>query len=83
MELRNVDASIIGGPKVLGRTRLDDRRWIYAVEAPFDMPSDLPDLMGMIVVLDGSPFEVRGCVPNMPPTPIRTGEIIELLVRTL
>ena len=52
MDVRNVAVSGVWEPKVLGRTKLDSRRWAYAVEAPFDMAWDIPALMGTAVLLD-------------------------------
>ena len=83
MDMRKIDVSAVWEPKVLCRERLDERRWILSVEAPFDMPPDAADLIGQTVSLDGLPFEIRGIVPRMPPAPIKKREIIELLVRTL
>jgi hypothetical protein len=71
---------VLWGPKVLGRDKLDGRRWAYAIEAPFDMPANIPDLVGMKVQLEGGEFSIGGIVPKMPPGPIRRGETIELLV---
>jgi hypothetical protein len=48
--------------------------------APFDMPWDIPELMGSKVLLDGRLFEIRGVVPNVPLSPIKKGQLIELLV---
>jgi hypothetical protein len=45
--------------------KLDERRWAFGVRAPFDMPSDIPDLMGSKVLLDGTLCEIRGIVPNV------------------
>ncbi len=78
--MSKVDASVLWGPEVIGRDKLDELRWLYAVEAPFDMPADMPDLIGMKVSLDSREFEIRGTVPRMPPTRIKQGELIELLV---
>ena len=66
---------------MLGRTKLDARRWAYALEAPFDMSWDIPELIGARVLLDGAFFEIRGIVPNIPFARIREGEMVELLVR--
>ena len=63
--------------------KLDERRWAVGVHAPFDMPSDIPDLMGSKVLLDGTLCEIRGIVPNVPLSTIKTGQLIELLVVTL
>ena len=78
-----IDTSVLWGPKVLGRNRLDEHRWAYGVEAPFDMPSTIPDLIGARVRLDGREFEIRGTVANAPAAPIREGCLIELLVRAV
>ena len=71
---------VLWGPQVIARERLDERRWAYAVEAPFDMPANMPDLVGLKVHLDGGEFHIGGFVPKMSPGPIRLGEMIELLV---
>ena len=78
--MSKIDAAVFWGPKVLGRDKLDERRWAYAVEAPFDMPHDATDLIGIKAYFDGHEVEVRGFVARMPPRPIRKGEPIELLV---
>jgi hypothetical protein len=79
--MNKVDLSAVWAPTVLGKDRIDGRRWAYAVAAPLDMPADLPGLIGTKVQLDGSIFEIRGLVPRMPPLPVKQGEAIELLVR--
>ncbi len=79
--MSKIDTSVVWGPKVLARERLDERRWAYVVEAPFDMAAKMPDLIGMKASLDGQRFEIRGFVPRMPSRQIRQGEPIELLVR--
>lgn len=79
--MSKIDAAIVWGPDAVGRSRLDDRWWAYVVEAPFDMPADIPDLIGRPVSLDGRAFEIRGIVPNVPVSPIRKGDLMELLVR--
>ena len=81
--MSKIDASVLWGPKVLGRDKLDDRRWTYALEAPFDMPCEPTDLIGMKACLDGKEYQIRGFVPRMPPRPIKEGESIELLVLAL
>jgi hypothetical protein len=75
-----IETSILWSPKVLGKEPLDRRRWIYMVEAPFDMPSDIPDLIGMRVDVGDGEFEIRGVVPKMPPGQVRRGEAVLLLV---
>ena len=70
-------------PNILGRNRLDAGWWSYLVEAPFDMPANMAELMGARVALDGNPFGVRGTVPNMPPVPITKGDPIQILVLPL
>lgn len=81
--MSKIDTSLLWGPNVLGRNRLDERRWAYAVEAPFDIASEPVDLIGMKALLDGREFEIRGFVPQIPPRAIKQGEPIELLVRAL
>ena len=68
-------------PQVIGRLKLDERRWTYAVEAPFDMAWDIPDLKGTTVILDKTVFEICGIVPNIPYAQVKAGDLIELLVR--
>ena len=77
--MSKIDASVLWGPKVVGKDRLDEHRWAYIVEAPFDMPAEAA-LIGIRASLDGQEFEIRGFVPRMPATPIKEGELIELLV---
>ena len=67
-------------PRILGRERLDERRWVYAVWAPFEMASDVPDLIGVTMAVDGREFEVRGTIPKIPRRLVGKGEVIELLV---
>jgi len=74
---------VIWQPRVLGRMRLDERRFMYAVRAPFDMPSDIPNLIASTVVLDGAPFEIHGITPNLPTKAITKDEVIALLVLAL
>jgi hypothetical protein len=81
MEMNRVAVALHWEPKVLGRTKLDARRWAYALEAPFNMSSDIPELIGATVMLDGALFEIRGIVPNIPFAQVREGEMVELLVR--
>ena len=78
--MSKIDAAVLWGPKVLGRDRLDERRWAYVVEAPFDMLRDPTDLIGMKACLNGDAVEIRGFVPRMPPRSIKKGDAIELLV---
>ena len=81
--LNRVDVPIAWGPHVVGRMKLDERRWSYGVRAPFDMAADIPELSGTKVRLDGRLFEIRGIVPSAPPLAIREGDLIELLVVAL
>ena len=78
--MRRVDVCTAWGPDVVGRTKLDERRWAYGVRAPFDMASRIPELMGTKVLLDGKLFEIGGIVPSAPPSPIKERDLIELLV---
>jgi hypothetical protein len=78
-----VIARVTWGPKVLGRERLDAHRWLIAVEAPFDMSSDITDLIGMRLSLPDGEFAIRGTVPRMPPVRVKPGEPIALLVVNL
>ena len=50
------------------------------IEAPFDMPGDIPDLIGMRADVGDSEIEIRGVVSKMPPEQIRRGEALPLLV---
>jgi hypothetical protein len=65
--MNKVDLSAVWAPTVLGKDRIDQRRWAYAVAAPFDMPADMPGLVGMKVQLDGafsrSAASCRECRP--------------------
>ena len=74
------ETSILWSPKVLGKEPLDGRRWIYLIEAPFDMLPDIPDLIGMRADVGDGEIEIRGVVPKMPPEQIRRGEAVPLLV---
>jgi len=47
------------------------------------MAAEIPDLIGARVLLDGKHFEIRGIVPSAPRTPIKKGDLIELLVLAL
>jgi hypothetical protein len=78
--MSKIETSVLWGAKFLGKEPLDRRRWIYAIEAPFDMPFDIPGLIGTRAILDGDEIEVRGVVPKMPAEPIRRGEAVPLLV---
>ena len=80
--MNKFDLSAVWAPTVLGKDKIDSRRWAYAVEAPFDMSADMPGLIGTKVQLDGAIFEIGGFVRRMPPLPIKQGEAIELLVRS-
>jgi hypothetical protein len=62
--MSKIDTSIVWAPKVLGRDKLDRNRWAYIVEAPFDLPADVPDLIGKKAFLDGGEFEIRGGRPE-------------------
>ena len=79
--MSKIDTAILWGPDPVGRSKLDERWWAYVVEAPFDMPADIPDLIGRKVSLDGQHFEIRGIVPAVPVSPISKGDFMELLVR--
>ena len=79
--MSKIDIDVLWGPDAVGRGRLNDLFWAYVVEAPFDMPADIPDLIGRNVSLDGRRFEIRGIVPSVPVAPIRKGDLMELLVR--
>ena len=79
--MSKIETSVTWGPTVLGREKLDVRRWAYVVAAPFDMQADqLATLTGMTVSLDGAQYQIRGVVPNIPNRLILAGEPIELLV---
>ena len=78
--MSRMDVSKPWTPRILGRERLDERRWIYAVWAPFEMTSDVPDLIGVTMGVDGCEFEVRGTIPKIPRRLVGKGEVIELLV---
>jgi hypothetical protein len=78
--MSKIGTSVLWDAKFLGKEPLDRRRWIYTIEAPADMPSDIPGLIGARAVLGGEEIEVRGVVPKMPPEPIRRGEALPLLV---
>ena len=63
--------------------KLDQRRWSYVIKAPFEMTHDVREVIGLTVLLDGTRFEVRGVIPKAPPTPFKTGDAVELLVRII
>lgn len=67
-------------PHILGRARLDDRRWAYLIEAPFDMDERATDLIGALIWHDDRECEVRGIIPSMPAAQIRRGQLMEVLV---
>jgi len=78
--MNKTDTLASWAPKILGRERLDERRWIIVVEAPFDMPADIPDLIGKRTKVADADFDIHGSVPKMPTSPIMRGEPIALLV---
>ena len=49
MDMIKVKGEAIWQPQVLGRMKLDERRFMYAVRAPFDMPADVPNLIDTMV----------------------------------
>ena len=67
-------------PKVVGRQKLDQHCWILAIEAPCETACNVPNLIGQEAYVEGSAFEIRGTIPNMPPKPVMKGEIIALIV---
>jgi hypothetical protein len=69
----------VWAPRILSRGKLDHRRWVYAVEAPFDMPPAMGEVIGMRVAADGRQYEIRGVIPKLPPRGISAGEPIEVL----
>ena len=82
-EARNAladESFVVWEPKPHAKDRLDDRRWAYLVDAPFDMPAHIPDLVGACVALDGRIFEVRGALPRIPQTQIRKGDLLGILL---
>jgi hypothetical protein len=81
MDMRRDAVSHFWEPNVIGREKLDERRWAYAIEAPFEMAWDAPDLMGTAALLDDTLFDICGIVPNITYSPVKAGEMIELLVR--
>ena len=81
MDMSRVAVALHWEPDVIGRLKLDERRWTYAVEAPFDTACDIPELIGTRVILDKTVFEICGIVPNIPYAPVKAAELIELLVR--
>jgi hypothetical protein len=81
--MNKIETVIRWAPDVLARSRLDERRWAYLIDAPFDTPPHIPDLLGLTVELDGHPFEICGTLPKVPQGPIRKGELLGLLVRDL
>jgi hypothetical protein len=78
--MNKINSGIVWRPKVLGRSRLTERAWAYAVEAPFDLDPSIGQLIGVEVSLDGGTFKIRGSVPQMPPKLIQSGQALELLV---
>lgn len=77
---RNTEAASLWAPEVIGRGRLDEHRWAYAIHAPFDTDAGLTGLLGTRVMLDGSAWEIRGSIPAMPPSSIQKGQVVEVLV---
>ena len=45
------------------------------------MAWDAPDLMGTAALFDDALFDICGIVPNITYSPVKAGEMIELLVR--
>jgi hypothetical protein len=78
--MREAGTSVLWGATIVAKEQLDGRRWIYAVEAPFDMASDIPDLIGLKESLGGREYEIRGSIPKLPRASAAKGELIELLV---
>jgi hypothetical protein len=78
--MTRVDVATAWSPDVVVRMTIDERRWSYGIRAPFDMAPGIPELMGTRVLHDGKLFQVRGIVPSAPPSPIKEGELVELLV---
>ena len=79
--MSKIDTTIVWGPTLLGRQKLDARRWAFAVGAPFDLhPSDTGSLIVMAVSVEGATWIIRGLIPNIPQQQIRTGDPIEILV---
>lgn len=76
----SVSMSTVWSPTVLGRAKLDGRRWSYLIEAPFDMDASATGLVGTTISLDGEECDVRGIVPNMPAGPILKGRLVEILI---
>ena len=74
-----MQASAPWAPKILSRGKLDHRRWVYAVEAPFDMPASMGDVIGLRASIDGRQYEIRGVIPKLPPCGVSAGEAIEVL----
>jgi hypothetical protein len=42
--------------------------------------AEIANLVGTRVRIDGTRYEVRGVVPNIPPRAVYAGEVVELLV---
>ena len=79
--MSKIDTAIVWGPTLLGRHKLNARRWAFAVGAPFDMhPAETGRLIGMAVSVEGATWIIRGLIPNIPQQHIRTGDPIEILV---
>jgi hypothetical protein len=83
MDMREVKGEAIWEPEVLSRMSLDGKRFMYGVKAPFDMPSDIPNLIDTLIVLDGAPFVIRGITASLPAKAVMKGDVIGLLVRAL
>jgi hypothetical protein len=81
--LSTIETTSLWEPTVFGRSPLSGNWWAYLVEAPFDMPADIPGLIGSRVALDGRPFAIGGTIPNAPARSVRQGDAIQILVSPL
>jgi hypothetical protein len=81
--LSTINTTSLWEPEVYGRNQLRGDWWAYLVEAPFDMPADIPGLIGSRVALDGKPFAIGGTIPNAPARSVRKGDAIQILVSAL
>ena len=78
--MMNIDASVSYEFKSDGRFDIPGRGLVFAVKNPHEC-TNFNHLMGRMVMIDGSLYEIRGVERYMHCSPWREGEGIGLLVR--
>lgn len=72
--------------KSLDNFQLQNRGTVYIVESPIECDrkfSSIINIMGPVVEIDGTQYEIIAIEMKMPGTPLRIGEHIGLLVNSL